>query len=239
MIVNQHGKPYSKRDGAAFVGDFKENGYVADAMFNYLAFLGWNPGDDREKLSRDELVELFSLDRVKSSPAQFDTKKLTNLNGQYIAELPFDTFVERAAGFIKGYGWDIDTESDYFKQVCELMQSRTHLYTYTEDWKYFFYDEFEYEEKPVRKMLKKEGRKQVLSDLAAGLSGINFSESEIEQAIRAVENKAEIKEGKLNQPIRVALTGLSRGAGLYETMALLGQDKCIKRLRYAVETLCE
>ncbi|MFH0898875.1 MAG: glutamate--tRNA ligase family protein, partial [bacterium] len=81
MIVNQSGKPYSKRDGDAFVGDFKEKGYLPDALFNYLSLLGWSPGDNREKMSRKEMIEAFSLDRVKSAPAQFDIVKLQNMNG--------------------------------------------------------------------------------------------------------------------------------------------------------------
>lgn len=238
MIVNHQGKPYSKRDGAAFVGEFSEKGFLADALFNYLAFLGWNPGGEREKYSRDELVDLFTLDRVKSSPAQFDLRKLTNLNGQYVADLPFEYFVEKAASFVNGFGWDADVESPYFRQVCELMQSRTHLYTYTEGWKYFFSDDFEYEEKPVRKMLKKEGRKEALADLVQALAEAEFTEENIERAIREAEKKADIKEGKLNQSIRVAVTGTAAGAGLYETMSVLGRDRCIRRLKYAAENLC-
>ena len=93
MIVNQSGKPYSKRDGDAFVGDFRKKGFLPEALFNYLALLGWSPGDDREKMTREEMIEAFTLDRVKSSPAQFDTRKLLNMNGMYIAEMPFDDFL--------------------------------------------------------------------------------------------------------------------------------------------------
>ena len=92
MIVNAQGKPYSKRDGAAFVGEFKEQGYLPEALFNFLVLLGWAPGDDREVMSRSELVEAFSLDRVKSSPARFDLKKLLWMNGEYIAHQPADVF---------------------------------------------------------------------------------------------------------------------------------------------------
>ena len=81
MIVNAQGKPYSKRDGAAFVGEFKDEGYLPEALFNYLLLLGWNPGDDREVLTRDEMVSLFDLSKVHVAAAKFDIKKLQWMNG--------------------------------------------------------------------------------------------------------------------------------------------------------------
>ena len=91
MIVNHMGKPYSKRDGAAFVGDFQAQGFLPEALFNFLALLGWAPGDDREILSRDEMVAAFDLDRCKSSAARFDLKKLVWMNGEYLRRLPRET----------------------------------------------------------------------------------------------------------------------------------------------------
>jgi len=88
MIVNQQGKPYSKRDGDAYVGDFRDKGYLPDALFNYLVLLGWSPGDDREVLAREEIAKLFTLDRVQSSPAKMDLQKLLWMNGEYMARLP-------------------------------------------------------------------------------------------------------------------------------------------------------
>ncbi|MCK5849809.1 MAG: glutamate--tRNA ligase [Kiritimatiellae bacterium] len=239
MVVNQHGKPYSKRDGECFVGEFRRNGFLAEALVNYLALLGWSPGDDREKMSGEELVSLFSLDRVKSSPGQMDIKKLTHLNGQYIAELPHDVFKTSAMNSLNDKDWANTVDEKYFGEVCKLMQSRTHLYTYTADWKYFFSDELEYEEKAVRKQLKKENIRKALEMLSSKLAEIDFSEKAIEQAIRSVEQVLGIREGKLNQVVRVAATGLSRGAGIYETMSLLGKEKCVVRLDYAAANLCE
>ncbi|MBN2301591.1 MAG: glutamate--tRNA ligase [Lentisphaerae bacterium] len=239
MIINQQGKPYSKRDGDCFVGEFRAKGFLADALFNYLAFLGWSPGGDREKLSRQELMELFSLDRVKSSPAQMDLKKLTHLNGQYVAELPANDFIAAAGRVVENYEWATGVDKDYFAKVCRLMQTRTHVYSFVKDWKYFFSDDIEYEEKPVRKMLKKPGMKTTLAVLRGKLDNIGFSEESIEETIRAVEKESNISEGKLNQPVRIAVTGMSTGAGLYETMALIGKARCLVRLGYAIDHLCE
>jgi len=238
MIVNQHGKPYSKRDGDCFVGEFREKGFLPDALLNYLALLGWSPGDDREKMSVAEMVEAFSLERVKSSPAQMDMRKLTHLNGQYVADMPLDSFAAAVRERLAGKEWAGNAEESYFNRVCELMQSRTHLYSYADEWKHFFSDDLAYEEKAVRKMLKKEGRREALMEARARLTDTDFSEQGIEKAIREAEASRGIKEGKLNQPIRVAVTGMSKGAGLYETLALLGKERCLKRLDYAAESLC-
>jgi len=239
MIVNEGGKPYSKRDGDAYVGDFRAKGYSPDALLNYLSLLGWSPGDDREKMSREEMVSLFTIDRVKSGPARMDIKKLTHLNGQYLAELPLDDFARSAREAIELHEWGKDLDEGYFMKVCALMQSRTNLYVQTEDWKQFFSDDVAYEEKAVAKFLKKPGIGEALSSLRDKLEGGDFSEESLEGAIREVESAAGIREGKLNQPARIAVTGLSRGAGLYETMNVLGKERVVKRLAHAVENLCE
>ena len=88
MIVNNQGKPYSKRDGSAFVGEFRELGFLPDALFNYLALLGWAPGDDREVMTREEMVAAFDFAKCKASPARFDLRKLTWMNGEYVARQP-------------------------------------------------------------------------------------------------------------------------------------------------------
>ena len=92
MIVNQQGKPYSKRDGAAFVGEYREQGYLPEALFNYLLLLGWNPGDDREVLTREEMIRLFELEKVHVTAAMFDPKKLAWMNGEYIKKIPANEF---------------------------------------------------------------------------------------------------------------------------------------------------
>jgi len=238
MIVNSQGKPYSKRDGDAYVGDLRDKGFLPDAVFNYLALLGWSPGDDREKMTREEMIEAFTLDRVKSGPAQMDLKKMTHLNASYVADMDAALFAAEVRERIRAYAWGEEVDEDYFREVCGLMQSRTHLFAFVADWGYFFGDDLQYEEKAVRKLLKKEGVGAALEELAASLEAGGFSLEEIEKSIRAVETSHGIREGKLNQPVRVAVTGLSRGAGLYETVALLGRERTVGRLKYAGHDLC-
>ena len=125
MIVNAQGKPYSKRDGAAFVGEFKEQGYLPEALFNFLVLLGWAPGDDREVMSRSELVEAFSLDRVKSSPARFDLKKLLWMNGEYIAHQPAETFKAELSSRLAAAGLPAEPLGCTLDELVPPVQIRT------------------------------------------------------------------------------------------------------------------
>ena len=236
MIVNASGKPYSKRDGDAFVGDFRDKGYFADALFNYLALLGWSPGDDREKLSRDELVELFSLERVKSAPAQFDINKLFNMNGLYLAELPADKFMGYAWEIVKAENWAQNADRDFFGKVAALLQSRTKLITQAKDWGYFFTDDVEYDLKAARKNLGKDDVRKALQILTDSFSSLTaeLTLPMIEEEIRKAEKAAGMAEGKFNQPLRIAATGCGVGAGIYETILLLGKTKTVARLKQAL-----
>jgi glutamyl-tRNA synthetase len=236
MIVNAQGKPYSKRDGAAYVGQFRDMGYSADALFNYLTLLGWSPGEDREKMTRDEIITAFTLDRIKSSPAQMDIRKLTHMNGLYLTELPLDVFAEGVRRHLTKLDWGQSLDETLFKDVCRLMQSRTPLFTQSESWKYFFVDPIEYDEKAVHKTLGKEGVKTALETIRDNLAGCDFSEAGIQQAIRKAEATLGSGEGKLNQPLRIAVTGAATGAGIYETLAVLGRDRSMSRLENTLKT---
>ncbi|MCF7853744.1 MAG: glutamate--tRNA ligase [Candidatus Pacebacteria bacterium] len=239
MIVNDQGKPYSKRDGDAFVGDFRDKGYLPHALFNYLTLLGWSPGDDREKLSREELIQLFSLERVQSAAARMDLKKLDNLNGQYMAELPFDEFLNTCRTFAETCDWfDADAmDTDYFASVAELLHTRTKRFTDVCEWDYFFREIPDYDEKACGKFFKKLEVRAALTDLAVSLKNLStFTPETIERAVHAATEKHDIKHGKLNQPLRVAVTGRTTGAGIYETIALLGPRRTETRITHASNT---
>ena len=238
MIVNAQGKPYSKRDGAAFVGDFRERGFHADALFNYLTLLGWSPGDDREKMTREEIAAAFTLDRVKSGPAQMDLRKLTHLNQQYLTEMPAEAFAAQARNALAGAAWAAGVDEARFRSVCALMQSRATTFRAALEWKYFFVEPPDYDEKGVSKLLRAPGAKAALEALRPRLAATDFSPAAIEAAIRATEAQRGIPQGKLNQPVRVAATGTTIGAGLHETMALLGRERVMARLDHAVAALC-
>lgn len=236
MIVNGAGKPYSKRDGDAFVGDFREKGFLPEALFNYLALLGWSPGDDREKMSTDELAQAFSLERVLSSPARFDFAKLANLNGQYIAEMNPAEFAEQIADFASAtqrsevLGW-IQDKSDDFAKVASLMQVRTKTLADVDSWGMFFADKVEYKPKDFRKAIVNPELMPALLGLKEQMTQVStFSEAEIEQVVRDFEKTSGLDEGKLNRPLRVAVTGSGSGADLMKTLEIIGKEKVIARL---------
>ena len=236
MIVNEAGKPYSKRDGDAFVGDFRRKGFLSEALFNYLALLGWSPGDDREKMTREEMTQAFTLERVKSSPAQFDLKKLANMNGMYIAEMPFAEFLAQAAEFVGGFDWGRNIDEDKLAKVAALMQVRLKDFTRTEDWKYFFSDDLEYGGKQFNKQLKSPENRAALKAFAEKLANAGELTKELVLNLLAdTERENNLEPGKLFAPVRIAVTGVAGGAELDETILLIGSAACRKRIACALE----
>ncbi len=230
MIVNAAGKPFSKRDGDAFVGDFREKGFLSEALYNYLALLGWSPGDDREKMTRQEMIEAFTLERVKSAPAQFDINKLTNMNGMYIAELPLEKFLTEAAKFANP-----EWPREQFEKVAALMQSRTKQFSQVSSWSYFFAGTPEYDMKNLEKQFRKpEVCKGVRAALEKWESG-EFTAESIHTVIEEAETACEVPHGKLFQPVRLAVSGVAGGAELDATMLLIGRERCLENLRHTLQ----
>ena len=232
MIVNAQGKPYSKRDGAAFVGEFRANGYLPEALFNYLLLLGWNPGDDREVLTREEMIQLFDVEKVHVTAAKFDIKKLQWMNGEYIRRAPKETYraelLKRvaAAGLAVPEGFNLDL-------LVEQLQIRTKFWSdIPGNCAYFFTDDYPFDEKAVEKRLKKEGVKDLLLDLA--------NRFEVLEPFTAAAGEAMVRDlaqgqgmGPWVHPVRVAVSGRGEGIGLFEACELLGREKTVARLRRA------
>ena len=235
MIVNASGKPYSKRDGDAFVGDFREKGFLPQALFNYLALLGWSPGDDKEKMSLKELVDLFTIDRVKSSPAQFDMNKLMNMNGLYLAEMSLKDFSDAAWDYASRYPWRTDVARPAFDKVADLLHTRTKTFADVAHWLYFFTDAIEYDQKALRKHLASDEARNAALAVASQLEAFDeLAPARVEELIHAVEGSCGIQPGKLNQPLRIAVTGMTVGAGVYETIGLLGGRRSAARIKDAL-----
>ncbi|HPN85099.1 MAG TPA: glutamate--tRNA ligase family protein, partial [Victivallales bacterium] len=224
------GKPYSKRDGDAYVGDFKNKGFLPEALFNYLALLGWSPGDDREKMTKDEMISAFSLDRVKSSPGKFDIHKLMNMNGSYISEMQTAKFAEKAYEFTVDWKEIRPTQEDFAK-IATVMQSRTKVLTQADEWKYFFSESYEVNSKELQKLLSKTGTGEALSKFRLSLATLNGADSQaVEACIRDSESSAGIQKGGLNQLLRLVLTGAKSGPSIEDVIKILGTDKCATRI---------
>ena len=238
MIVNQQGKPYSKRDGAAFVGEFREQGYLPDALFNYLLLLGWNPGDDREVLTRDEMVRLFELEKVHVAAAMFDPKKLAWMNGEYIKQIPHGEFVGEVKARVSGLVSPVpDHDAAWWDYLADQLQPRTKfLNDIPAAVRCFVSDDFEFDQKAVDKRLKKPGVKELLLDLVQRFEKVgDWTAPALEAMVKELSQGNGM--GPWVHPIRVAVSGRGEGIGLFEMLQLLGREKTLERLRRAAETL--
>jgi glutamyl-tRNA synthetase len=234
MIVNNMGKPYSKRDGAAFVGEFETQGFLPDALFNFLALLGWAPGGDREVMTREELIAAFTLDRCKSSAARFDTKKLTWMNGEYIRNLPRATFAAVFEKQVRAGGlWRDDMPAAELDGIVEQMQPRTKIYAEIPgNCTYFFTDDYPFDAKSVEKRLKPVGVPEMLEEVATRFEALPvFDHASTEAVLRAMGDERGSGLGSMVHPVRVATSGLSEGPGLFEMLVLLGKPRVLARLR--------
>lgn len=239
MIVNNAGKPYSKRDGSAFVGEFRELGYLPDALFNYLALLGWAPGDDREVMTRAEMVEAFDFAKCKASPARFDMKKLTWMNGEYIARQPRAAYEEAFAARLAAAGLPADPLNGHREELLDQIQPRTKTYAdIPGNCRYFFEEVYPFDEKAVAKRLKPEGTPALLDEVAAAIEALpDFTIEAMEAQVRAMGEARGTGMGPLVHPIRVAVSGKTEGPGLFEMLWLLGRERVLARLRGVAEKL--
>lgn len=238
MIVNAQGKPYSKRDGAAYVGEFREKGFLPEALFNSLALLGWSPGDDLEVMSREEMVRLFTLDRVRSAPSQLDMTKLLWMNGEHLKRLPADERMAGCRAAIQRQGlWRDDIDPAYFSAVVACMGERIKLYSdLGEQAAFFFNEEFSYDEKSVRKRLLKEGALDILREELAVLEALEpFTAESTDKALHDLAERTERGMGQLVHPVRVAVSGTGVGPGLFEMLAVLGQERVLARIRRTLD----
>ena len=241
MIVNQQGKPYSKRDGAAFVGEYREQGYLPEALFNYLLLLGWNPGDDREVLSREEMIKLFELEKVHVTAAMFDPKKLAWMNGEYVKKIPQEKFIAEVkkslAGLEKLEALE-GLDEEWWKYLAAQLQPRTKfLKDVGESVRFLFTDEYAVDEKAVEKRLMKEGAKKALDEVIALFEQVGEGEwaaPKLEELVKGLSQGQGM--GPWVHPIRVAVSGRGEGIGLFEMLQLLGKAKTMERLAKARET---
>ncbi len=230
MIVNQAGKPYSKRDGAAFVGEFREQGYLPEALFNYLLLLGWNPGDDREVLTREEMVQLFDLEKVHVTAAKFDLRKLQWMNGEYVKRLPRETFEAELRARVSAAGLTIPDGFNMPLLIDQLQVRTKFLNDMPANCAFFFTEDYPYDEKSVEKRLRKEGVKELLLDLAERFEKLpEWTTAAGEAMVKELSQGNGM--GPWVHPIRVAVSGRMDGPGLFEMLELLGRERTVARLR--------
>jgi glutamyl-tRNA synthetase len=223
-VLGTDGKKLSKRHGAQSVEDFRADGYIPEALVNFLARLGWAYDDRTEVFTRDELVRLFTLDRVSSSPAVFDYQKLAWLNGVHLRNLPPDDYADRVLTYLRERG--IDWDKELVRQAAPLVQEKIETLSEFPDYVRFLFEEVT----PEPSLLDE----RVLDAAAAALVEVEpFDAVTIEQALRELAERLELKPREAFQPIRVAVTGSKVSPGLFESIELLGREKSLARLNGA------
>jgi len=237
MLLGPDRAKLAKRHGAVSMMEYAEMGYLPEAMLNFLALLGWNPGDERELLSRQQILAEFSLGSCGKSPAVFDISKAEWINGEYMKAMPVEELVDRLLPFLAAAGL-VEAEPSperraWLARVVELMRERARLLTTYVTWaRYFFTDEYEYEPRAIRKWLSKPEVAEVLEKLADGYEALEAWDAEaLEAATRALADELGVSAAKVIHPCRAAVTGTTIGPSLFHLLELLAQADVVARLR--------
>ncbi|MEA2499720.1 MAG: nondiscriminating glutamyl-tRNA synthetase, partial [Actinomycetota bacterium] len=230
MLVSETGKPLSKRWGDVSVRAYRDQGFLPEAMVNYLALLGWSYDDKTNIFSVDELIEKFSLQRVGKNPAAFDVAKLEWLNLHYIKQMDTDELVERLVPFCLREGIPADTPEgrQKLREVAPLIIERLRRLDEAPPMVRFLFARGEPDEK-AKKVL--EGQEDYLAAARAALEGLDeWTAPAIEQALRSLAAERELKPKQAFQPIRAAVTGTLVSPPLFESLEILGRDETLARL---------
>jgi glutamyl-tRNA synthetase len=239
LILGADKKRLSKRHGATSVTEYQRQGYLPEAMVNFLALLGWSPGEDRELMLADELVERFSLDGISGGNAVFDTEKLDWMNGQYIARMPIEELVRAVEPFLAEAGLSRSSSADYLSALLNLHRPRAKRLTdFVELARPFLVDTVEYEQEAIDKHLSAPELGSHVAALATALRSVSpFDEPHVEAAVRGSAAERGIKAGPLIHATRVAVTGRTTSPGLFEVLVLLGRERTLARLERLVAFL--
>ncbi|WP_213421610.1 glutamate--tRNA ligase [Bhargavaea massiliensis] len=237
LIVNESRKKLSKRDESIiqFIEQYEELGYLPEALFNFIALLGWSPKGEEEIFSKDEFIEMFEADRLSKSPALFDKQKLTWMNNQYVKQLPAEEVVKLALPHLQKAGRlpeELSAEErEWAERLIVLYQEQMSFGAeIVELSAQFFNDGIEYDEE-AKAVLSGEQVPEVMTSFKAKLEELeSFDPASIKAAIKAVQKETGHKGKNLFMPIRVVTTGQTHGPELQEAISLLGRDKVIRRV---------
>ncbi len=240
IILGADRSKLSKRHGAVSVTEYQQMGYLPEAMFNFLALLGWSPASEQEIFSREEIIQRFTLEACSKSPAVFDLEKAEWLNGEYIKALTPEQLADRALPYLVQAGLfeaqPTPERRAWLVQVCGLMQERVRLLTVFTNWaRYFFTDDFDYEDRAREKWLSREDCPARLEALADRLATIDWNAEALEAAVRGLADELGLKAAELIHPCRAAVTGTTIGPSLFHLLELLPQDDVVARLRRAAD----
>ncbi len=235
LLLNPDRSKLSKRQGDVSVDDYRIKGYLPETLVNFIALLGWNPGDTREIFSLEELVKEFTIERIGHAGAVFNVEKLNWMNQQYIVKSSTDYLLTLVKPLLAQKGL-CEFADDYVKKVIELMKDRAVLITdFVELTEFFFKAPMTFDEKAKEKCWSAEivGSLKVLSERYAQLPV--FDAISTEQCLRAYAQELNVSAGKLLLPLRLALTGVAQGPSLFHFAEIIGREEVVRRLVYVME----
>jgi len=239
LILGRDRAKLSKRHGATAVTTYRDQGYLPDALVNFLALLGWATSDDRELFTIEELIGRFTIEGVGKAPAVFDPDKLDWMNGWYIRQSPLARIVDLGLPFLQQAqlvgASPSPEEMEYISRVVALEQERLKTLGELPELVDFFFQEPQMDPQAARKWLAQDYVPAALGQLAARLESLpDWTAPELEQALRSLAEELGLKASALIHPTRVALSGRTTGPGLFEMMAVLGRARTLARLRRAL-----
>jgi glutamyl-tRNA synthetase len=244
MIHGPDGKKLSKRHGATAVGDYRHKGILPSAMANFLALLGWSPGGDREVMMLDEMIDLFSADGLLRKASVFDPQKLEWMNGQHLSLVPLAEIEPRITDAIVEAGLataaEITERREWYLTLIDLLRVRARrIGDIVRQAEPYFAATVNYDPEAVAKQWKdSSATAALLGEARATLAGVaEWNAAALEEGMRALAERMGVGAGKILQPVRVALTGLTVSPGIFEVLVLIGRDKALQRLDDAVEFL--
>jgi glutamyl-tRNA synthetase len=236
LIMGPDKKRLSKRHGATSVMEYERQGYLPEAMVNFLALLGWSPGGDDELLSKDALIQRFAIDGISTGNAVFNTEKLDWFNHQYLGQLSDDALIERLRPWLDRAGlWHDDlagARRRWFGEVLALLRPRCkRLPDFVDGARPFLEAPAAYDQEGASKHLSAPGLRGHLEALRGAYADLSaFEDAELEKALRLVAETRGIKAGALIHATRLAMTGRTVSPGLFEMLRLLGRDAVLARL---------
>ncbi len=243
MILGADRAKLSKRHGAVSITEYREQGYLPEAMVNFLALLGWSLDDKTEILPRTELISSFSLERVSRTAAIFNRDKLNWMNGVYIRRLSLDDFIQRAFPFLdSGLPPEVKRplSLDYIRRIMPLIQERARtLAEVAELAQFFFIDQLDYDAGLlIAKGMNQKSASQALATAKQRLEPLEvFDAGSLEAVLRPLAGELGLKTGQLFGALRVAVTGRTAAPPLFQTMSVLGKERCLSRIEAALDRL--
>jgi glutamyl-tRNA synthetase len=241
MILAPDRSKLSKRHGATSVDEFKDLGYLPQALINYLLLLGWSPGNNEEIIPLEQAIRDFDLQDVSRTAAVYDVQKLTWMNGNYMKSLPLEEIIRQAMPFIKKAGYipdnPTDSEIERLNKIVEVVRERSRTLVELVEGMDYFYKEIEgYDEKGVKKHFQPEDTLMVLENNLDCLEKVvPFEEAAIEAVYRQRSEELGIKTARMIHTTRLALSGKTFGPGVFTLIELVGRETAIKRLKKAID----